>query len=296
MTKAVLTGGLLALITASSLLWKWRLGLRRALPVVVGLVLLSGLTVALLGRATTISAITGAGLVWFLTLAGGLAILAFCFHRDPERTPPEKDGVIVSPADGEVLYVHESRAGMLPIATKQGRYYTLRELTKTPLRNEEALVLGIGMSFLDVHVNRAPIAGRIALQRRFPGSFGSLRLPEMIFENQRVTTLIEQGDLQVALVQIASRLVRRIVSYVREGQEVTIGQRIGMIRFGSQVDLVLPARENLQVMVQPGERVYAGQSIIAVLSHMDTSIARPPTAGETAEDRLSHGQLLTTGN
>ena len=86
----------------------------------------------------------------------------------------------------------------------------------------------------------------------------------MVFENERATTIIEQDELQVAVVQIASRLVRQIASFVREGQEVAVGQRIGVIRLGSQVDLVIPAREGLKVVVYPGARVRAGESIIAM--------------------------------
>jgi phosphatidylserine decarboxylase len=159
--------------------------------------------------------------------------------------------------------VRESSGGKLPLVTKHGRNYTLQELTKMPLESEEAVVIGIGMSFLDIHVNRAPIAGRVTLRRHFPGRFRSLRRLEAVFENERATTVIERAGLQVAVVQIASRLVRQVSVFVREGQEVTLGQRIGVIRLGSQVDVVLPAREELKVMVEPGERVRAGESIVA---------------------------------
>ena len=121
------------------------------------------------------------------------------------------------------------------------------------------------MSFLDVHVNRAPIAGRAVVARHFPGPFGSLRRPEMVFENERATTVLERGGLQVAVVQIASRLVRRIVTFVQEGTSWRAGQRIGVIRFGSQVDVVLPLRHGLVVVVKPGDRVVAGETTIATL-------------------------------
>jgi phosphatidylserine decarboxylase len=200
-----------------------------------------------------------------MTLAAVFVFLAYRFYRDPERIVPERDGVVVSPADGKVIYIRESRDGMLPISTKYGNEYPLEELTKTTFYSREAVVVGISMSFLDVHVNRAPIAGRIILQRHFPGSFGSLRRPEMVFKNERATTVIERDELQVAVVQIASRLVRQIASFVREGQDTAMGQRIGIIRFGSQVDLVLPTRQDLKLTVQIGKQVKAGQSIIAVL-------------------------------
>jgi phosphatidylserine decarboxylase len=98
----------------------------------------------------------------------------------------------------------------------------------------------------------------------------------MAFENERATTIIEQGDLQVAVVQIASRLVRQIASFVHAGQEVALGQRIGVIRLGSQVDLVLPARRDIQVTVRPGERVRAGESIVALVERRAVGAAVSP--------------------
>ena len=148
-------------------------------------------------------------LVWLLTLALAVALLAFRFYRDPERRVPDGDDTILSPADGEVVYVREARGGMLPVSSKLGRDYPLQELTKTPLATDDNIVVGIALSFLDVHVNRAPIGGRAVVKRHFPGRFGSLRRPEMVFENERATLVLERGELQIAVVMIASRLVRR---------------------------------------------------------------------------------------
>ncbi|ACZ38584.1 phosphatidylserine decarboxylase [Sphaerobacter thermophilus] len=265
MFSYVVAGGLAALGTALALAWKWQLGLRRTAAAVTALATASATLVTMLGKALALSGRVRAVLTGASTLAGAFAVLAYRFYRDPERVAPDRDDAIVSPADGTVLYVHHSSNGELPVATKHGRNYTLRELTGTPLQIQSAIVIGIGMSFLDVHVNRAPIAGRIASLRRFPGLFGSLRDPHMIFANERVTTVIENGDLQVAVVQIASRLVRQIASFVNEGQEVSLGQRIGVIRLGSQVDLVLPAVEGLRVTVRPGEHVTAGESILGII-------------------------------
>ena len=96
----------------------------------------------------------------------------------------------------------------------------------------------------------------------------------MVFENERATTVIERGDIEVAVVQIASRLVRQIVSFVKEGEDVALGQRIGVIRLGSQVDVVLPARPDVLINVQPGQRVRAGESVLAVVG-TDTEPAAP---------------------
>jgi phosphatidylserine decarboxylase len=275
-------GVVLALATAMPLAWKWQLGLLRSGLVAVALALGAALVVVAIDAAVGLPSLLAVGLVWLLTLCLAAAVVLYRFFRDPERRVPDGDGVIVSPADGEVVYVREARGGVLPKSTKLGRDYQLDELTKTPLATEDAVVIGVAMSFLDVHVNRAPLGGRIAVMRRFPGLFGSLRSPEMIFENERATLVIERGDLQIAVVQIASRLVRRIVPYVVEGDDVVAGQRIGMIRFGSQVDLVLPRREGLRVTAEAGDRVSAGETIVALFEQTSLTKAAIETGRATA--------------
>jgi phosphatidylserine decarboxylase len=257
--SSVLLGMLLALLTTLPLAWKWQLGIARVARFVVILGALSGVLCVVLDLRPQ------AVLVWAISVAGAAAALLYRFYRDPERTVPEGQGVIASPAEGNVIYIREFRNGVLPASNKHGRTYALEELTGTPLRQRDVLVVGIAMSFLDVHVNRAPIGGYISLQRHIAGSFRSLRKPEMVFANERITTVIERDDLQVAMVQIASRLVRQIRSFVQEGQNVIIGQRMGVIRFGSQVDLVLPLRQELNVIVRPGDHVRAGQSVVATM-------------------------------
>ena len=267
MLVSSLAGGLLALGLTLPLAWKWELGVRRVAIAVGGLAIVSAAAVAALGGAIDLSAVVQALLVAGLTLAAAFAILAYRFYRDPERTPPQVgDDAVISPADGEVIYVRHSQGGKLPSSTKKGRDYELVELTKTPLRHEDAIVIGIAMSFLDVHVNRAPIAGRVRLRKHFPGRFGSLGRPEMVYENERATTVIERGDMEIAMVQIASRLVRQIASYVKVDEEVALGQRVGVIRLGSQVDVVLPARPDVTIQVREGQRVRAGESVLAHLA------------------------------
>ncbi len=256
-------GMLLALIMMVPLAWKWQLGVFRIGVLVTLMALLSGLVVALLGKWLSIPLPLQVGLTWLLAVLAAFAFLAYRFYRDPERKVPGLPGAIVSPADGKVIYIQESHNGMLPISTKYGHDYPLHELTKLPFYTEEAIVLGISMNFMDVHVNRAPIAGRIAIQRHFSGRFGSLRHPEMVFENERATTVFEREELQVAVVQIASRLVRQIASFVAEGQHVDLGQRFGVIRFGSQVDMVVPASALVEIRIKPGDQVKAGQTVIA---------------------------------
>jgi len=261
MAAAVLLGAALALALTLPLAWKWELGMRRVAIAVAVFALLAGVLSSPLELSTAVRAL----LVAALALAISFAVLAWRFYRDPERRPPAGDGLVISPADGEVLYVREARDGVLPVATKHGRDYPLTELTKTPLREGDSIVIGIAMSFLDVHVNRAPIAGRVTLRRHFPGRFGSLGKPGMVFENERATTVIEGSGVEIAVVQIASRLVRQIAGFVEPDEEVALGQRIGVIRLGSQVDVVIPKRPGLEVAVAPGQRTYAGRSVLARL-------------------------------
>jgi phosphatidylserine decarboxylase len=267
MVVSALVGGALALAFCLPLAWKWELGVRRVgIAVAVIAVVSAFVVLALDSVAGGFADVLRGFFVAVLTVAIAIAILAYRFFRDPERDAPAGDELVVSPADGEVIYVRTSKDGKLPVATKHGRDYELIELTKTPLRDQEAVVVGIAMSFLDVHVNRAPIAGRIRLRRHFPGRFGSLGKPGMVFENERATTVIERPDIEIAVVQIASRLVRQIAAYVDVGQNVATGDRIGVIRLGSQVDVVLPVRPGLEINVEPGQRVRAGETILATLN------------------------------
>lgn len=256
-----LVGTLLALAVLLPLAWKWQLGITRVVLFAIPVSLACGVLITWLG-VTSNFWLHGI-LVAVVAIAGAFVALAYRFYRDPERDIPDEADVIVSPADGEILYVRESVGGALPVSSKRGRPYTLQELTKSTFEAQEAVVVGIAMNFLDVHVNRAPIAGRVALLKHVPGLFGSLRDPQMVFENERTTTIITRGGIDVAVVQIASRLVRQIATFVREGDDVALGQRIGVIRLGSQVDLVLPVGNGLEVVAKPGEHVTAGASIVA---------------------------------
>ena len=261
MLAAAVIGSTLAVMIASLLAWKWELGVTRSAVVVLTLTIAIAAVLALAGMPPVL-----AGTLVFL---GGLGlaglIVLWRFYRDPEREAPDREGVVVSPADGAVIYVKRSAGGILPASNKGGHEFSLEELVRTRLSTDDAIVVGIALSFLDVHVNRAAIEGEVTLQRRFAGQFMSLKLPDAVVRNERSTTVIRNDSLEVGIVLIASRLVRRIVSYVREGEQVTLGQRIGVIRFGSQVDLVLPARPDLRLLVGPGDRVSAGMSAIAVI-------------------------------
>lgn len=261
MVAAAIAGVALAMITASLLAWKWELGVGRSALVVLALTIMIAAALAAVGTGPLL---TGA-LVFFGGLALAGLIVLWRFYRDPERVAPDRDDVVVSPADGTVVYVKRSERGVLPASVKGGREISLEELVRTRLSSEDAIVIGIALSFLDVHVNRAAVQGEVTLQRRFAGEFMSLKREAALVRNERATTVIRNDSLEVGIVLIASRLVRRILSYVQKGEQVALGQRIGVIRFGSQVDLVLPARADLRLLVARGDRVRAGVSVVAVL-------------------------------
>jgi len=202
--------------------------------------------------------------------ASWIIVILFRFYRDPERLSPQGENFIVSPADGKVIYVKEVDRGKVPLSVKGGKQFELAELTKTNLIERPVYLIGIEMSILNVHVNRAPIPGRIVMQKRVNGDFISLKNPEAPFRNSRLTTVIENGRMRIAVIQIASRLVRLISSFVQLGDELFLGQRLGMIKFGSQVDLVLPQLEGLRIVAEVGEEGKAGVSILATYADAQT--------------------------
>lgn len=200
-----------------------------------------------------------------LTLIFAISIVFYRFWRDPERTPVENSKVIVSSADGEVIYIKKFPQGTIPVVSKDGKDYLLHELTGIDLddHNKGVIIIGIEMNIMNVHVNRCPIEGDVKLVKHIQGKFYSLRKTEAPFLNTRCTTLISNQGLSVVTVQIASRLVRRVDNYLHPGQSVCLGQRLGMIRFGSQVAIICPDRESLKVEAFVGQITRAGISILA---------------------------------
>lgn len=279
-------GAAVALALALPVAARWQIPLAHVVIALAAIATLATLVVSALAAVIPLGAAWTAVLVAATTLGAAAAMLAYRFYRDPERSVPSADDVVVSPADGLVVYVLESKGGELPVSTKLGRRYRLDELTRTDLCDGDAIVIGISMNLADVHVNRAPIAGRVTLQRRYPGRFGSLRHLAMIFENERATTVIAGERVQVAVVQIASRLVRRIASFVEPGDDVRLGVRIGAIRFGSQVDVVIATHPDLVVTTAPGARLVAGESVIATLRRTATlpSLGSSPYRGSMVDN------------
>lgn len=274
-TTVTAAGAVIALVLLLVVASRWKLPLRESMLGSAGAVVVIALIVGLVAGDVGTS---GHALILLLVQVTASMLLAFglamiCFWRDPERTPPEKDKAILAAADGEVLYVHTIGQKGVPLVSKNGRDFHLAELTgiqdvsqeqgAEPGAWEGAHVLGIEMNLLNVHVNRCPIAGEITLLHHVPGRFISLRREEAPFVNERFTTVIQGEYLSVAVVQVASRLVRRIESYLDEGQQVSQSQRLGRIRFGSLVAVIIPARADVRIIVEPGSKVKAGESILA---------------------------------
>jgi phosphatidylserine decarboxylase len=194
--------------------------------------------------------------------------LSFCltmirFWRTPNRRVSASENQIISPADGNVIYIKRIEKGEIPISIKESSFTELSELVKTDLLNTPCWLIGINMTPFDVHKNCSPINGQITLNKHYKGRFLSLKDPMSLSENERNTYVIKNDKIQVGVVQIASKKVRRIDSYVSEGHEVFKGQWIGMIRFGSQVDVILPIECKVNVNLK--QQVYARKTIIAEL-------------------------------
>jgi len=183
------------------------------------------------------------------------------FWHTPRRKITSNDGEIVSPADGNIIYIKKIEKNGIPISVKGKTFSKLEELTKTDILNVPCWLIGINMTPFDVHKNCAPIDGEVIINDHFDGKFLSLKDPSALSDNERNTYIIKKNDLQIGIVQIASKRVRRIDSYVRVGEQVKKGDWLGMIRFGSQVDLILPLSYKVQVNLK--QQVYAGTTVLA---------------------------------
>jgi phosphatidylserine decarboxylase len=188
------------------------------------------------------------------------------FHRDPEREITKKNGAILSPADGEIVYIKKIDAGEVPISIKGKNSIKLDELTKYSSFTEiDGYLIGIGMKLFDVHTNRSPISGFVKLSRHNPGKFINQTLNEFEITNESHTTVLKHEEgYYIGIVQIATFLVRGIESYLSDGDFIEQGERMGRIKIGSQVDLLIPFRD-VEIKVKLHDRVYAGESILAEL-------------------------------
>lgn len=241
---------------------KWELNLRTVFfgGIVIGLFV--GLVINL-GMFVTINLLLKLIINSVLIIVIAIITLLFRFYRDPKRIPLSETNVILAPADGKIKYIKHIEKGEIPISEKRSEKVQLTQPLLDILKDQEGYLIGIVMTFLDVHVIRALTSGRLTYFKHITGSFYSLKKEDSPYRNERVVEIIENGKIKIGLIQIASRLVRRIVAYVEKGDELNLGQKIGMIKFGSQVDILIPKLGNLKIKVSIGDQVYAGTSIIA---------------------------------
>ncbi|MDZ4274434.1 MAG: phosphatidylserine decarboxylase [Erythrobacter sp.] len=178
----------------------------------------------------------------------------FAFFRDPERVVPQADSAIVAPADGLVTLIEEVQPP-LELQIDDGSGFA--GLPTGPVTR-----VSIFMSVFDVHINRTPVGGTVRRVVYIPGKFMNAELDKASDENERQHILIERGDgLKIGFTQIAGLVARRIVPFVKPGDMVAKGQRVGLIRFGSRVDIYLPAGTDPKVMI--GQTTIAGETVLA---------------------------------
>ena len=182
---------------------------------------------------------------WLLV---GLTVWVAAFFRDPVRTTPQDPSLIVAPADGLITMIVRVAAPPELAGQMSGTFTRV----------------SIFMSVFDVHINRAPIAGRIAKVAYVPGKFLNADLDKASEDNERQHFLVTRDDgVSIGFTQIAGLVARRIMAFVKEGDTVAAGERIGLIRFGSRVDVYLPEGTSPQVLL--GQRTIAGETVLATL-------------------------------
>ena len=192
---------------------------------------------------------------WLLV---GAMIWVATFFRDPIRTTPRGDKLIIAPADGLITMI----AKVPPPPELRG---------PEGLADGEYTRVSIFMSVFDVHINRAPIAGRVKRIAYVPGKFVNADLDKASEDNERQHLLIENASgLRVGFTQIAGLVARRIMAFVKEGDTVESGQRVGLIRFGSRVDVYLPQEAAPRVAL--GQRSIAGETVLGIVG-LDIAVA-----------------------
>ena len=200
-------------------------------------------------------------LLWLSAPLGwlGLALTGWCvyFFRDPKRITPVDQALVVSPADGKVASV----ALILPPG-------------ELGLGSDPCRRVSVFMNVFNCHVNRAPVAGRISRIVYRPGKFLNAELDKASEDNERNGMVIASANGPIGVVQIAGLVARRIACFVAEGTELSAGERIGLIRFGSRLDVYLPATAT--ILVAEGQTAIAGETVIARFG----AAAAPPTFRE----------------
>jgi len=209
----------------------------------------------------------------FILLVLFVALFFYRFFRNPSRTIPGGPDDLVSAADGRVIYIKELEVNQMPVTVKKMRIAGLSEITKTDLLERPCYLIGIAMTLFDVHMNRSPVDGKITFIKHTPGTAIGLNTPSSTVTNERNTVIIERSDgVKTGIVQIAARGVKRCIVTAVAGEQVKRGDIIGKIRWGSQLDMIIP--RDCEIMVREGEQVYAGSTVIARLSGNSNTGAR----------------------
>ena len=182
-------------------------------------------------------------------LSGLLAFIAY-FFRDPEREIPQEKNAVLSPADGKIVEIVSER---------------------DPFLNQTQKRISIFLNVFNVHVNRAPITGRVEKTRYNPGKFLAAFNHKASLDNEQTAILFQNGRTQILVKQIAGLIARRIICFAQEGDMYSLGQRFGLIRFGSRVDIFVP--ENTKLIVANGDHVAGGTSIIGYLKGENDEVA-----------------------
>ena len=178
----------------------------------------------------------------------GLTFWCYYFFRDPKRITPVRDGVLVSPADGVISLIKK-----------------IKPPPELGIESEDLTRISVFMNVFDCHVNRSPIAGEVVDINYRPGKFFNASLDKASVDNERNTLVLKIPDgRKIILVQIAGMVARRIVSFVKPNQKLRTGQRFGLIRFGSRVDIYLP--KGVQPLVCIGQTMISGETVVADLN------------------------------
>jgi phosphatidylserine decarboxylase len=217
----------------------WRDGLPLVRAGLAEAILLGGLFFALAAAASLWS-------VWAALPPAVLGLLTLWFFRNPRRIAPAEAGLVVSPADGRVVSVEE--------------------IEHDEFLGGPAVEIGIFLSVFDVHINRVPADVRVIGLTYRRGKFLNALLPASARENEQLAVRLEENEpphRRYIVRQIAGAIARRIVCWVRPGEDLERGQMFGMIKFGSRTELVLPRDQQLAVVARPGQRVSAGTTVLA---------------------------------
>jgi phosphatidylserine decarboxylase len=182
------------------------------------------------------------GKLWIAVLPLIITLFMVLFFRDPERTTPGDKGVFVSPADGKVILI--------------------KDVYEKDYLKSDSKEISIFMSIFDVHVNRAPCDGSVNLVQHFPGQFLPAHKDAASIKNENTIMVLEGNDGKILVRQVAGLLARRIVCKVKAGDVLRRGERYGMIKFGSRLDVYLP--KDAEIKVKLGEKVKAGETVIGL--------------------------------